>query len=199
MVATLFAESDEWRRDALTRWARLYDEAPRACGEFTQFLQLVRIRGGLDRYYSSAERMSSVDMVDVDALDQLGAEHAGAPLSAVLFALEHKQRLLAAVEDTDGNAIELTTIHGANGREWKNVVIFGAEDDQLPHRRAIVDAGDDPSAIESAIEDERRLAYVAMTRASERLVVVALRDNPSRFFAEAGLRQTLPTESVTGA
>lgn len=196
VVATLFASSDEWRREALIRWAQLCDQL-RTTTSWPAFLDLVRGGGGLDRYYSSAEKMSRIDMVDLDALDGLAASHATSPLSEVLNSIEQKQRLLSRVENDDRPTVEFTTIHGAKGREWKTVIIFGAEDDQLPHHRAIEDAGGEPSAIASAIEDERRLAYVAMTRASERLVVVALEGIPSRFIFEAGLSRTTPQDDET--
>ena len=58
-----------------------------------------------------------------------------------------------------GDAVLLSTIHGAKGLEWPLVVVTGLEDGYFPSRRA------DP-------EEERRLAYVAMTRAQEDLRLV---------------------------
>jgi hypothetical protein len=105
----------------------------------------------------------------------------------VLASLIAKQKQLASVEEKpDENAIELSTIHGAKGREWASVILVGAEDDQLPHRRTLEEA-DGPDAEAAALEDERRLAYVAITRASERFEAIAVAGHESRFLMEAGL------------
>ncbi|MBA2872167.1 DNA helicase-2/ATP-dependent DNA helicase PcrA [Anoxybacillus calidus] len=66
------------------------------------------------------------------------------------------------------NAVQLTTIHRAKGLEYKYVYILGAVDGCLPHDYAL-DAyrnGD-----ELPLEEERRLMYVAMTRAKEALFI----------------------------
>jgi DNA helicase-2/ATP-dependent DNA helicase PcrA len=80
--------------------------------------------------------------------------------------------------------IELVTVHGAKGREWKMVLVLGMEEERFPNRRALVGA-DDP---ERALEEERRLAYVAVTRATERLILAYDPARPSRFLTEMGLR-----------
>jgi DNA helicase-2/ATP-dependent DNA helicase PcrA len=79
--------------------------------------------------------------------------------------------------------IELVTVHGAKGREWQTVVVLGMEEERFPNRRALVGA-DDP---ERALEEERRLAYVATTRATERLILAYDPARPSRFLTEMGL------------
>ena len=76
----------------------------------------------------------------------------------------------------------LSTIHAAKGLEWKHVRLVGVEEGLMPHRRAVT-AGE--------VEEERRLAYVAMTRAKDELVLSYPRSrrggpvSPSRFIAEA--------------
>jgi superfamily I DNA/RNA helicase len=80
-------------------------------------------------------------------------------------------------------AVELVTVHGAKGREWRTVVVLGMEEESFPNRRALVGA-DDPVR---ALQEERRLAYVAITRATERLVLAYDPARPSRFLAEMGL------------
>lgn len=191
-IAQRFRNSEPWRVEALTRWAQLCDELI-GVADFDVFLQMVRSKGGLDRYYSSAEQMSTTDRVDIDALDELANRHSGHKPDEILHLLEQKKTLLASVEEPESPAVELTTIHGAKGREWKTVILFGADDDQMPHKRALLETENDPNAQLSAIEDERRLAYVAMTRASDRLLVIASKDSPSRFITEAGIAVTAPT------
>lgn len=60
----------------------------------------------------------------------------------------------------DRRGVALTTFHRAKGLEWPVVVVAGCEDGLLPHRR---------STSADALAEERRLAYVAVTRASEEL------------------------------
>ena len=88
--------------------------------------------------------------------------------------------------DPDAEAIKLTTIHQAKGLEYDVVFLIGAADGQFPTRRSI-ESGD--------IEEERRLFYVAVTRAKNELYIsyprVAARAGPggmlltpSRFLQE---------------
>ncbi len=72
-----------------------------------------------------------------------------------------------------GDAVTLMTLHGAKGLEWRCVFLCGLEEGLLPHSgRGFDDAGVEPRA-EGALnlEEERRLCYVGMTRARERLVL----------------------------
>lgn len=89
--------------------------------------------------------------------------------------------------DEDTDAVNLTTIHSAKGLEFENTFIIGCEDGIIPHTMSIV---------ENAIDEERRLMYVACTRGKSRLVMsyCKYRKNlktgkltpckPSRFLAE---------------
>ncbi|MBI2867484.1 MAG: UvrD-helicase domain-containing protein, partial [Chloroflexi bacterium] len=77
---------------------------------------------------------------------------------------------VALVSDVDSyearaEAITLITLHLAKGLEFPVVFIVGLEEGLLPHRRAIDDEHADPGEL----EEERRLLYVGMTRAKERL------------------------------
>jgi superfamily I DNA/RNA helicase len=88
------------------------------------------------------------------------------------------------------NAVYVGTLHSAKGMEWPHVFLVGMEQGVLPHASAI-DAGRD------AVEEERRLAHVGMTRAKETLTITCAKMRemmgsphfmkPSRFIAEAGL------------
>lgn len=61
----------------------------------------------------------------------------------------------------DTNVVTLMTIHAAKGLEFDHVFIIGMEEGLFPHSRSMMDV--------SEIEEERRLAYVGMTRAREKL------------------------------
>ena len=82
-------------------------------------------------------------------------------------------RINASVEETE-DSVHVGTIHGAKGLEWQAVVIMGCEDDMLPHFYA-----------EDfwQIEEERRLFYVAITRAKRFLGIsyASERNNAPRY------------------
>lgn len=80
--------------------------------------------------------------------------------------------------------VELATVHGAKGREWDRVILFGADQGQFPLARALRHG---PHA-DGELEDERRLFYVALTRARARLDIVCSARRPSQFLREAGIR-----------
>lgn len=73
------------------------------------------------------------------------------------------------------HGIKLMTIHLAKGLEFNNVFIIGANDGLLPHERSMF-SGDE-------LEEERRLMYVAMTRAKQNLHI-GFYSLPSRFLGE---------------
>ena len=73
-------------------------------------------------------------------------------------------------EARSANAVQLMTIHSAKGQEWKVVHVLSAVDGCIPASMATGTAEE--------IEEERRLLYVAMTRAKDDLHVIV----PQRFF-----------------
>jgi DNA helicase-2/ATP-dependent DNA helicase PcrA len=80
----------------------------------------------------------------------------------------------ALVSDVDGwnaqaSAVPFMTLHSAKGLEFDAVFLVGLEEDMLPHRRAIEEHAQGTE--EGAIEEERRLFYVGMTRARHRLFI----------------------------
>ncbi len=69
-------------------------------------------------------------------------------------------------DDNNNDQVSLMTLHAAKGLEFPHVFIVGMEEGLLPHRSSIVE-GDNNS--DTAIEEERRLAYVGITRAKKSL------------------------------
>jgi DNA helicase-2/ATP-dependent DNA helicase PcrA len=73
------------------------------------------------------------------------------------------------------NAIKLMTIHAAKGLEFENVFLVGCNEGLLPHEQSFFKAEE--------LEEERRLMYVAMTRAKKKLFI-SFYNLPSRFLGE---------------
>ncbi|MDR0526086.1 MAG: UvrD-helicase domain-containing protein [Spirochaetaceae bacterium] len=69
-------------------------------------------------------------------------------------------------DDSDKGKVNLMTIHAAKGLEFPVVFIAGAEDGIIPHARSLEDDA-------GGIEEERRLFYVAITRARDKLVITS--------------------------
>lgn len=99
-------------------------------------------------------------------------------------------------EQDMGNPVNLMSIHIAKGLEFDYVFVVGCNEGMLPHERSMVS--------EDQIEEERRLMYVAMTRARKALYVLFY-SVPSRFLYEiprglcdfvstSGMTDELPTE-----
>ena len=81
----------------------------------------------------------------------------------------------------DDAPLLLATAHGTKGLEFDHVAVIGLDDDRFPSARSIADALEP----ERALEEERRLAYVAWTRARRSLTLVYDPGSPSRFLREA--------------
>jgi len=73
-------------------------------------------------------------------------------------------------EDDNENKVNLMTIHAAKGLEFPVVFIAGAEQGLIPHEKSIVNENDDDAG---SLEEERRLFYVAITRAGEKLFITS--------------------------
>ncbi len=126
------------------------------------------------------------DLEPIDALDRLLEETA-----------------LVADQDTyegDADAVTLITLHAAKGLEFPVVFIAGLEEGVFPHSRALDD--------EKELEEERRLAYVGMTRAMRRLYLshawrratwgMGQASMPSRFLLEIPAELMIGPDLTTG-
>jgi DNA helicase-2/ATP-dependent DNA helicase PcrA len=88
-----------------------------------------------------------------------------------------------------GAGVTLSTVHRVKGREWPRVVVFGATEGLMPHRLALGAA---------AVEEERRVFHVAITRAIDRVAVLADASRPSPFLSELD-REATPAELAEAA
>ncbi|MGY6563536.1 MAG: DNA helicase Rep [Halomonadaceae bacterium] len=126
------------------------------------------------------------------------AEQAGAEddaetddVEAAISRLVLRDILEQQAEEDDTDRVQLLTMHASKGLEFPHVYLMGLEEELLPHRNAI-EAG--------TVEEERRLAYVGITRARQTLTLTLARQRkafgemmdcvPSRFLDE------LPAEDL---
>ena len=108
---------------------------------------------------------------------------------------------LVSSEEGNGGGVTLMTLHMAKGLEFRRVYLVGLEENILPHRNST----DNPEAL----EEERRLFYVGMTRAKEKLSIVSAyrrrtynnwtANRPSRFLTEIPSQHFEPSSELEQA
>ncbi|HIC41695.1 MAG TPA: hypothetical protein EYO86_01250 [Pelagibacterales bacterium] len=103
--------------------------------------------------------------------------------------LEHVGLVMENISNTNDESISLMTMHSAKGLEFDNVFLAGWEEGVFPSMRSIDELG------KKGLEEERRLAYVALTRARRKIHITYVNQNrysyvshdfniPSRFIEE---------------
>jgi DNA helicase-2/ATP-dependent DNA helicase PcrA len=159
--------------------------------EFAQeLLKTVNYRAELDRVYKTPgdieARLASIqEFLNSVALYEQRTE--GATLQGFL-----EEAALAGREDQkdddkrERHAVTLMTLHSAKGLEFPHVYMVGMEEGLLPHQRSVIDG--------KSIDEERRLAYVGVTRAQDSLTLTFCKERmkwgkpraqiPSRFLME---------------
>jgi DNA helicase-2/ATP-dependent DNA helicase PcrA len=160
------------QRSALRRWAHATLAAARPASVGTQVRRILVASGQTDRLHRALEPGQAADaqLKAIDALQRLG--------DLVRMADDHQREAdqpsladfvatvaLGSSDDHGPNrpdAVSLLTAHRAKGLEFSHVWIAGMEEGLFPHARAIAQVGEG---------EERRLAYVAMTRAKRSLTL----------------------------
>jgi len=158
---------------------------------------------------------SEIERVYTDEKTQ--SQRWGAVEELIRFAENHSRRSKTpnlrrflqelAMDNTDSDkdetgkrdAVHLMTLHAAKGLEFRQVFLAGFEEGVLPHARAVA---------EDTVEEERRLAYVGITRARDRLVLSycterprgggRIQCHPSRFFFELAQKEPPPDWQAAG-
>ena len=105
-------------------------------------------------------------LADLDQLRTIAAGYPGrgAFLAALALDPPSSTQDLAGGSESESDALVLSTVHSAKGKEWKAVFLIWAVDGWFPSSRAVEEPDE--------LEEERRLMYVALTRAKDELVVV---------------------------
>ena len=119
------------------------------------------------------------------SLQKMEQDDGEADLETAINKLILRDLLEQQEEEAESNRVQLMTLHAAKGLEFPVVFIMGMEEELLPHRNSI-ETGD--------ISEERRLAYVGITRARQYLILTLTRQRkqygeqmeitPSRFLDE---------------
>lgn len=186
---------------AFDEWEKMYDEQPwiaqrieklhydiKMLEKMSPYAAINYIRHGIgyDDYiteYAEYRNISKEDLFDV--LDELQASAKGYKNYDAweLHIKEYSDELRANAKkkDVNPNAVTLSTLHSAKGLEFKSVFIIDVNEGIIPYKKAL---------LEKDIEEERRLFYVGMTRAIERLTICSVKElrgkeaEPSRFLQE---------------
>ena len=190
-------EAASWRVDGLRAW----DAPPRARTTHQALVTLMErvtagsgsdpgadiatVRGVYDDILRQRFDDAEVRLNDLVQLEHIASGYAnrGAFLSAL--ALEPPSAtsdLAQARPDEEDDCLVISTIHSAKGKEWEAVFVLWAADGWIPSSRAIKDA--------AQVEEERRLFYIALTRAKRHLhVSYPLYAYASRWSADFALDQ----------
>ena len=79
--------------------------------------------------------------------------------------LEHVSLATSIDQDWDGQKVNMMTMHAAKGLEFEAVFLPGWEEGLFPHQKSIEEKG------QNGLEEERRLAYVGVTRAKKKVII----------------------------
>jgi DNA helicase-2/ATP-dependent DNA helicase PcrA len=116
-----------------------------------------------------------------------------ATLAELAGAVERQRRLIAELRRDDA-ALTLATAHSTKGLEFDHVAVIGLDAGRFPSARSLREAPEPARAL----EEERRLAYVAWTRARRTLTLVYDPSSPSQFMREAFSDAELGSEAGGG-
>ncbi|MBQ1193289.1 MAG: ATP-dependent helicase [Lachnospiraceae bacterium] len=156
--------------------------------KMTPYAAISYIRRGIgyDEFveeYADTRRINKDELMDI--LDELEEAARGHKTYQEWFKHieEYSDNLKkqASKQNENEDAVELATMHGSKGLEYKTVFIMDVNEGVSPYKKALLDAD---------IEEERRLFYVAMTRAKDELNILYVKERfgkkvkPSRFIKE---------------
>jgi DNA helicase-2/ATP-dependent DNA helicase PcrA len=126
--------------------------------------------------YSKNEKIAKWKMLNIESLIQSIEtwEHDPDNLDPTLYPYLNRVSLITSNDDDDNGdkgKVNLMTIHASKGLEFPVVFIAGAEDGIIPHERSMEEQ--ENSTTVTPLEEERRLFYVAITRARDKLFITS--------------------------
>jgi len=155
-------------RRVLLDFVALWDEliAARKRLNVLELLDLILERTRYARWVQDGSKEGEDRWQNIMELRTVAQGYASLPLEEGLTTFLEEVALVSDTDDLDetSNAPTLLTLHSAKGLEFPVVFIVGLEEGILPHSRSL----DEPEEM----EEERRLCYVGVTRAKERLYLV---------------------------
>lgn len=182
-------------------WEKLYEEQPwiaervvklsydvKLLEKMSPYAAINYIRRGIGyedylREYATDHNRKPEELLDI--LDQIQESAKGfASVDKWVFHMkEYEEQLtrMARQKNANPNSVELATFHSAKGLEFANVFIMEVNESWVPYRKSV---------LERDIEEERRLLYVGLTRAKEKLWISYVKEihnkssEPSRFIKE---------------
>lgn len=135
-------------------------------------ISYIRTTLDYDRYildYCANRKIKTNGLIEI--LNEL--ESSATNFKTIQEYLEHIERVKSELVDNKNNketdGVIFTTMHSAKGLEFKNVYIIGANEGTIPHEKSY--DIDDEEKKNDQIEEERRLMYVAITRAEENICI----------------------------
>jgi DNA helicase-2/ATP-dependent DNA helicase PcrA len=183
-----------WEREKLADFFRRIEELSRLSLQPTtlphSLLNQIDIEIGLSAFYKDQSRLSTeLDDASDDILFEViisvakNFERLDTFYEYIHQAIQNDSSTSEHNEQSNRNEVSLTTIHKTKGNEYFNVVYFNlSQDARLTE--------------ESDIEEERRVAYVGVTRARESMFITALKDKPSMFLLEVAFNPELKSLST---
>ena len=153
---------------ALRGFTSMLDELIQARRELNllELLDLVLERTGYAAFVQDGTDEGQVRWENIMELRTVALDYADLPVETALTTFLEEVALVSDVDNLDEkvDAPTLLTLHAAKGLEFRVVFIVGMEEKLFPHSRSM----EDPEQM----EEERRLCYVGVTRAKERLYLV---------------------------
>ena len=156
---------------------------------------------GYYQYLAEEQDIDEDRAANVNSLfDDISAYISNNPESTFAEYLQNISILSSQDDMNGGNYVSMMTIHVAKGLEFDNVFIVSMNDGAFPSNKTITESG------RKGMEEERRLAYVAMTRARKKLFltcnsgfsyVIGSHQIPSPFLKEAGFDLPRPAFSAS--
>jgi DNA helicase-2/ATP-dependent DNA helicase PcrA len=142
--------------DSFNRWRQLIDGLPH-----TELAEIVLDESGYTGMWQADKSPEAQGRLD--NLKEL--VRSMAEFENLAGFLEHIALVMDADTAEDGERINIMTLHSAKGLEFGTVFLPGWEEGLFPHQRALDDKG------RAGLEEERRLAYVGITRAKRRATI----------------------------